>query len=178
MNEEQNSILSAESDKKSEPSYGKFSTLEELVKAYNALESEFTRRSQKLKEYEKTYGEEDVEVKKAELQEKYGLNAEIMEEAEGIAKTQNKKLEDALLTTLTKKPTTVEEMASDEKVIDRVLSEKKNRESVIAAYLTKIKGIDAPPTLPKGGAMPTVAPIRPQTVKEAGEIAREILENL
>ena len=101
-----------------------------------------------------------------------------MEEAEGIAKTQNKKLEDALLTTLTKKPTTVEEMASDEKVIDRVLSEKKNRESVIAAYLTKIKGIDAPPTLPKGGAMPTVAPIRPQTVKEAGEIAREILENL
>ena len=53
MEQEQISDIPASSDKNTENSYGKFKTADELLKAYNALESEFTKRSQKLKEYEK-----------------------------------------------------------------------------------------------------------------------------
>ena len=39
-------------DKVKTDSFGKFSSGEELLKAYNSLEQEFTRRSQRLKELE------------------------------------------------------------------------------------------------------------------------------
>ena len=179
MNEEQTSAFVAESDQKKEPSFGKFSTLDELVKAYNALESEFTRRSQKLKEYEKANADGGTpEEKKAEWMRKYGFSEEILDMAAEAAKTQNKKMEECLLETLSKMPRTVEEMASDEQVIDKVLSNEKNRETVVSAYLRKIKGVNVPPTLPNGGAIPTLTPFRPKSVREAGEIAKEIFEKL
>ena len=47
MEQEQISSIPADGDKNTETSYGKFKSAEELLKAYNALESEFTKRSQK-----------------------------------------------------------------------------------------------------------------------------------
>lgn len=45
-------------NKKQEQRYGKFKTAEELLKAYGELEREFTRRAQKLAEYEKSGAEQ------------------------------------------------------------------------------------------------------------------------
>lgn len=190
MEQEQISVLPAqssgtqttESDKNTENSYGKFSTAEELVKAYNSLESEFTRRSQKLKEYEKKYGdgEKNTAEQKAELTRKYPIAPEIIEEAANAAEMQKDgtTVESALIRVLAEKVLTPEEMASDQRVVDRVLGEEKNRETVINAYLEKIRAMDAPTTLPKGGSLPTLPTRKASSVREAGEIARAIFEKL
>ena len=44
---------SNEDDKVETRAYGKFNSGEELLAAYNSLEKEFTRRSQRIKELEK-----------------------------------------------------------------------------------------------------------------------------
>ena len=190
MDTEQISVLPAdnsgtqtnEGDKNTGNSYGKFSTAEELVRAYNNLESEFTRRSQKLKEYEKAYGEsvKSIEEQKAELTRKYPIATEIIEEAARAAETRKDgtNVERALIEVLAEKVRSPEEMASDKRVVDRVLSEEKNREAVISAYVEKIRRMDAPTTLPKGGAIPTLPTRKATTVREAGEIARAIFEKL
>ena len=179
---EQTGTQTGEGDKKTGNSYGKFSTAEELVKAYESLESEFTRRSQKLKEYEKKYGEREknVEEQKEELTRKYPIAPEIIEEAARAAETQKegKNVESALIGVLAEKVLTPEEMASDQRVVDRVLSEEKNREAVINDYLEKIRRMDAPTTLPRGGALPTLPTRKASSVREAGEIAKAIFEKL
>ena len=178
MNEEQTYQYPAESDKVTEAPYGKFRNAEELLKAYNALESEFTRRSQKLKEYEKANGKEDAEAQStADLARKYGVSEETLEEARK-AVTETEKLETALIRVLATKNASKVPAASDQRVIDEVLSKESNREAVLNAYIASLKGTDVPPTLPKGGAIPTLRPFHPKTVREAGEIAKAILENL
>lgn len=195
MEKEQNSVIPAqdsgtqtidskievntESDKKTENSFGKFSTADELLKAYNALESEFTRRSQKLKEFEKNYGENGEKDEKAkESVRQYDIPEEILKEAEDKAKTQDGKFLTTLVGVLASKVRSTEEMASDKEVIDRVLGEEKNREAVINAYVEQIKRTSAPTTLPKGGAIPTLPARRATSVREAGDIAKAILEKL
>ena len=79
---------------------------------------------------------------------------------------------------LAEKVLTPEEMASDQRVVDRVLSEEKNREAVINDYLEKIRRMDAPTTLPRGGALPTLPTRKASSVREAGEIAKAIFEKL
>ena len=177
MNEEKPAVIPAESDKNTETSYGKFSGPDELLKAYEALESEFTRRSQKLKEYEKAYGK-GAEARKtpSELAKEYGVTEDVAEEA---LRAKEDRYENALIKTLASRVLSAEQMASDERVIGKVLSKEENREAVINAYVRSLKDADVPPTFPKnGGAIPTLRPYRPQTVHEAGEIARAILERL
>ena len=108
MEQEQTSNLSDNIDKKVENSYGKFKSAEELLKAYNALESEFTKRSQKLKEYEKNVlTVRSVEEQAEELVKKYPIASDYAEElAQEVAVSKvsnNNKLKEALLEVLVKK---------------------------------------------------------------------------
>lgn len=169
-------------DNGQETSYGKFKSAEELLKAYNALEGEFTKRSQKLSEYEKKSNAPDWEGKVAEFVKKYPIAERYADEVAGeIAKNgktiDDNSLERALLTVLSTKVKTADEMAEDKNVIDRVLSSEKNRDSVIKQYLEGIRRNVPPVTLPKGGAIPVTPPMSVRTIKEAGEIAIKILND-
>lgn len=184
MEQEQNLVnpVGSETDGKvEENSYGKFSDANELYKAYVALESEFTRRSQKLKEYEKSFGEigKSSEERKQELTRKFNVAPDIVEEAARRASAEtNGRIETSLIGVLNEKMLTPEQMASDSMVIDKVLSDKKNREAVINEYIEKIRGVDVPISSLGGGESPALPPYRPTTVKEAGEIAKAIIKQL
>ncbi len=180
--EEQTNIIPTEGDKENKDSFGKFRTADELLKAYNSLEGEFTKRSQKLKEMESMSKQTDWEGKVSELINAYPIAEkfsteiaqEIRENSE-LIKSESC-LEKALLSVLTKNYKTPEQYASDSAVVDKVLSNEENQEKIITNYLSKIKSKQSPVTLPKGGAIPLTPPQKVTSIKEAGELAKKIIE--
>ncbi len=177
MNEEKKEF--AENIDNERKGYGKFKSAEELLKAYNALEGEFTRRSQKLAELEK--GSTDTwEGKVDSFVKEYPIADTFADEvAEEITKNGKKidknNLERALLTVLSKKVKTADEMARDERVITKVLSDDRNKTAVIDDYLEGVRKNSPPTTLPRGGATPITAPMSMHTIKDAGNVALKIL---
>ena len=186
MDQEQISSFPAEEnvtdgDKKTENSYGKFNSAEELLKAYTALESEFTKRSQRLKELETAAKTAQKKEAVKTLFEKYPVAEQFEKEVnEELAKSAGAEngYQEALLTVLTRKVKSEDEMARDERVIRKVLSDEENREYVINGYLERIRQNSGVKSLPKGGAIPVAPVYRPRSVKEAGEIAKKILERM
>jgi hypothetical protein len=183
MNMEQTAAIpEVELDKESDASYGKFKSAEELLKAYQSLEGEFTKRSQQLKEYEKmdVTGPIDWEGKVRDFLATYPVAERYTEEIateiekDGDAVKHENCLETALLSVLSKKVKTPDELAADPEVVERVITT--NRDKVIEDYLQRVK-TDLPKTLPKGGSAPVNAPYRPRTVAEAGELVKKIIDN-
>ncbi|MBR1746685.1 MAG: hypothetical protein IJ735_00565 [Clostridia bacterium] len=172
---EDQTVKSAETiDNGPKESYGKFRSAEELLKAYNALQSEFTKRSQTLAQYEKEREESDRESKVKDFFHKYPVAEAYADELAQTVEQQNLSPEEALIGVLSKKIRSVEELAGDEKVVEKVLGDPKNRDRVITEYLDnfRIPGI----SLPKGGAIPLTPPMPIGTVEEAGRVALSILQ--
>lgn len=180
---EEKTLQPAEIDNGQEVSYGKFKSAEELLKAYNALQSEFTKRSQMLKEYEKKMNGYEWEGKVSDFVNKYPIAEKYTEELakeianDGELKDVENGLEKALLKVLSSKVKSVEEMASDENVIDKVISNEAIREKIIDRYLNEYDSKVLPVTLPKGGAIPVTPPLPARNVREAGRIAQKIIES-
>ncbi len=169
-----------EGDKKEETSYGKFNSAEELLKAYRSLESEFTKRSQRLKELESGIGVPAQKNEVKSLYEKYPVAERYAEEVnDEIAKSAGaESFEGALLNVLSRKVKSEDEMARDQGVIKKVLGDKENKEYVINGYIERIRENSSFKSLPKGGAIPVAPSYRPGSIKEAGEIAKKILERM
>jgi len=176
MNEDKVTAAGA-ADNGTETSYGKFKSAEELLRAYNSLETEFTKRSQKLSEYERRETGFDSKVtefvKNYPIAEKYA--DEIAAEIKDVGEIGERELERALLTVLSGKVKTAEQMAADDEVVRLVLKSENNRKAVINDYLDGVRRNGAPVTLPKGGATPVTPPSNPRTIKEAGSVAIKIL---
>ena len=184
---EQAQVSPAESDKAESASYGKFKTGEELLNAYNALEAEFTRRSQRFKELEgalNAKAESDKWADKVKaLGEKYpvarNLGKELtnyLERNEGLI-AEDDCLEKALLHILAERwdagangtsPAGSAERGSGEATSAEAAKEsEKEAESVVAKRKT--------PVIPvSGGEIPIVPPYRVSSVGEAGKMAMEI----
>lgn len=160
-------LLPTVSDKEEGDSYGKFKTALELKNAYEKLEQEFTRKSQKLKELEGKLAERAEDAKWTErvkaFQEAYpvskALGAEIttyLKENKGLIRDENC-LESALLHVLATK-----------------FEEKKSR-STQEVGSTSQRTDNAPRVISSGAI--SVAPRRePTTVKEANALATERLK--
>ena len=179
---EEKTLQPTDFDNGQQVSYGKFKSAEELLKAYNALQSEFTKRSQLLKEYEKQKEDRDWENKVESFVEKYPIAERYTKElADEIAHNGKLKdvengLEKALLSVLSSKVLTADEMAKDEQVIDKVLSDESVKERIIGQYLRDYDAGSLPITLPKGGAIPVTPPLPARNIREAGKIAQKIIE--
>lgn len=183
---EQPVILPAEGEKENITSFGKFQTAEELLKAYNSLEGEFTKRSQKLREYEAKAPaakiSTDWESKVNSLLAKYPVANNYTDElAKEIADNKSllndeNCLENALIGVLSKKVVSKKDMASDSEVVSMVLEG--NRDKIIGDYLNTIRSNPVPKTFPKtGGAIPVTAS-KPITLTEAGKLAQKYLEEI
>jgi len=185
MDENEKTVLPAEGDKEN-TSFGKFRTAEDLLKAYNSLESEFTKRSQKLRELEQTKdsAKTDWESKVNELYAKYPVaNACTDDLIKEISENKNSMseenfLENALISVLAKKIVSKEQAATDEEVVKMVLENEENREKVINDYLGKIRSNPVPKAFPKAGGAIPVTPNKPLTLAEAGRIAQKYLEGI
>jgi hypothetical protein len=185
IDKEQQEILPTESDKEKENSFGKFRNAEELLKAYNSLEGEFTKRSQKLRELEQNKpAKTDWEKKVANLFEKYpkanSYTDEIITEIADNKTLLNEEscLENALISVLSKKIVTKEQASEDNEVVNLVLEKQENKDKIIASYLDTIRSEKVPKTFPKAGGAIPVTPNKPTSLAEAGRIAQKYLEQI
>ena len=118
-------------DKKSEVSFGKFKDAESLVNAYNSLQSEFTKRCQKIKELE------------------------------------------GALSSFDKKNPSVEVTAENKEQTQDITGEKK--QEILKEYLSGILGRKQKAIVLDGSGVGVKTPVnRPKTIRQAGELAKEI----
>ncbi len=187
----QESILQKGSEKGASTPLGKFADSEELAKAYKALEAEFTRRSQRLRELEKSAEEgkqagEQTEGKQADWEEKVGnlfarypfartLSAEIEEyiKQNNNIIAENDCLEYALINVLSN---ALADKAEAEKQKDSEEQKELLRQQIIGEYLSSLNK-QAPKIMPRGGLIPATAPLKPASIAEAGQLAKKILNS-
>ena len=175
--------------------FGKFSTAEELVSAYNSLESEFTRRCQKLKELER----ENEKLKKTEqpvknsenevfqrgkafkdkypdaeelLPSLYELAAKSGDEAEGF-------LERAYVNYLKGEIDNQKSYySSNGYILEKAYENQAVKDGIIREYLV---GVDnSKPTVGRfkgNGESVITPPSKPKTLSEANRIANIIFQN-
>lgn len=179
------------SEKGTSTPLGKFANEQELAKAYRALEAEFTRRSQRLRELEKTSDKgdksvlpkeeksEDWEKKVNNLFTKYPIARTLSAEIEEYIKNndeiiaQDDCLEYALINILS---TTFAGKAEQEQEKSTVQDQERVRKEIIAEYIASLN-TQAPKVMPRGGEIPTAPPLKATTIKEAGLLAEKIFNS-
>lgn len=165
----------------------KFKNPEELAKAYEELEKEFTRRSQRLAKLEKELQEKDV-VKEEDWEQIVDKFFEKTPAAKPFAKDMAREiiadptlrdgtdcLEVALTRVLLSKYRTPEEMLSDGQFLkEHVLNSDAVKQAVIEDYLSGLK-VGRPPVVMSDGGEVLVAPkSKPRTIEEAGAMFTKI----
>ena len=175
-----------------EVSFGKFKDAKSLVNAYNSLQAEFTRRSQRLKALEgalekadkdiyspsETRCEESSEAAVATFLKGYpkaeSYIAAIKEKVDGDYRSE--KLIGAYAELLQDEK---EQAVDEDKLSELALKSPLVRELVIKNYLKDVAG-KAPAAVimaDGGGAMVASPPKKPKSVSEAGELAYELFKN-
>lgn len=161
---------------------GKFKTVDALLDAYNSLEAEFTRRSQRLKElegktlngnaeHESASQEMNVEAKKyAILSGKTDLNnAEI-----SLTKKSNEQAEACVAEPNVEGGVVKSANDNDSKDTDDDISEE-IKEKIIAQYLSKIRTC-APNVLAGGGVYVGAPKARVKTLDDAAKQATDLFK--
>lgn len=167
-----------------ENSFGKFKNTEELLKAYNELEKEFTKKSQRLKEMERVEipSEQGFPDLKQEVDKFFAEN----ENAKVYAKDMALFLEDnpqmlsdknclnvALNAVLMNKIVKPEDLVKDEKFLGEfVFSNEDIKKKIVDEYLD---GLSTPPEVLKTNGQSSIAPPnKPKTIEEAGWMLRQL----
>ncbi len=167
---------------------GKFKSVDALLQAYESLQAEFTRRSQRLKKLEKetenrakerdlATGAEKLrkiaEERKAEAAEFDSFVAELEERARPAIDTVE--AEEAGESPFVAEKREVEPLSSDQ-LYQKAVSDENVRLKIIGEYLSSLGKTGVP--LMRGGAGTLVAPpIKPKSVEEAGNMALRFFKN-
>lgn len=167
---------------------GKFKSVDALLQAYESLQAEFTRRSQRLKQLERETEERGREVasatgaeklrkiaeeRKAEVAQFDSYVAEIEECARSVSDTAEADGEQ-------NSPPVVEnrevEVLSSDSLYQKVVGDENVRLKIIGEYLSSLGKTGAP--LMRGGAGTLVAPPqKARSVEEAGSMALRFFKN-
>lgn len=168
--------------------YGKFKDAKTLLDAYNSLQGEFTRKSQKLAEMQKKIeenafftsqnenledvlnGQTDSEQYKKEIEEMLAKNENIsnLPNKYRVAFEMVKTAKDKLATDL-----------NSPEFYDKYISKNENiKTKIIGEYLSSLNNIKVAPKMISGNSASVhFAPVdKPKTVKEAGEIFSKMLK--
>lgn len=169
-------------------SLGKFKNANSLLKAYEDLEKEFTRKSQRLSELEKSIEKDNVEKStpsyaKSDWQEKtkefLSNNSEAKDFAEEISKIlfEDKdlaclpnSLELAYAKVLASKYRSNEELVKDDQFLENfIYNDEKIKNTIIKKYLSEVNNNHVPPIVlnSKGTTVGFVAPEKPKNLSEA-----------
>ena len=169
---------------------GKFRSVDALLQSYNNLEAEFSRRTARLKELEATARE----TAEADLWERkltdffgkypfareYGAKIGDYVEQHGELVTDEICLERALLAVLSEQRNSSlgdENVEVGNLVNDKVGKSEQVRENKNEPARKALEQVQvAPPRLlSSGGSLPPIAPKRPRTIMEAGQLALDML---
>ena len=163
---------------------GKFKDTKTLLEAYNNLQSEFTRKSQKLAELQKK-NEDSVKIESYENLDdflaKHTGNDKYKKDIMEIIATDNEicslpnRFEVALKIAKSK---SAENLESQEYLDKYVLNNDKVTNKVITDYLSNLNGVSPAPKATFGSPTIYFSPAieKPKTLQEAGEIFKKMLK--
>lgn len=171
---------------------GKFKSVEELIKAYNNLQSEFTKKCQYLNEIlkEKSDNVENNTPEKVEFDwqnsvdsflEKYPQAKEFSKEIADVITSDKdlmshqNSLEIAYSKVLENDNTRLKKLLKDERFIEKNISENV-KQSILKEYLNQVNNYSPFLMNSKGGNNITASYKKPISVFEAGEMAKKIFK--
>ena len=182
---ENNSNL--DSDTNSEgSSLGKFKNSDELLKAYQMLEKEFTKKCQKIKELEAL---NDNEKKSPDSSDNDNISPKSVN---NVSKNmENKSLKDMLIETFSSakkqennfneqtKREELNESLNEEQLKEFIFSSSEIRNKFIENYLTEIQSQKTAPLMVNtiNSNFCVMPKQKPKSITDAGEYAKEILKN-
>ncbi len=168
---------------------GKFKDAESLLKAYNSLQTEFTKKSQRLSELENSKDEFTHEEKLnqaiKELGSSYDIalkfSNEIKQDLKDV-KVENyaQVVRDELLKKLSSKYKSASDLVMDEKFLsDYIYSNQTIKDNIIRDYLSQLTNVTPTRVMSNiSGSIPVSPPNIPTTIKEAGNLAKNIIKKI
>lgn len=169
--------------------WGKFKDAESLLKAYNSLQTEFTKKSQKLSELENSNTEFNKEEKLnnaiKELEKDYNtaelFSQNIRQALKNVdADNYSQLAKEELLKNLQNNYKSASDYACDEKFLNEfIYSNEKIRDNIIKSYLANIKNGNPVKVVSNiSSSIPLCPPNNPTTIKDAGRLAQKIIKQI
>lgn len=168
---------------------GKFKDAESLLKAYNALQSEFTKKSQRLSELEgemKPLEKQDkINAVLKEIEDKYTFSKPFKDALKenlllSDGEDYKKLAEQNLLELLAKNYKSPDEMVKDEMFLSNYIFNNKDiKEAIVKEYLSQLKSAPKIKVATNfNSSILATPPKTVQTINEAGNIAKYIIKKL
>lgn len=187
-NEEISDFEKIDTENQNGSMYGKFKDAKNLLDAYNSLQGEFTRKSQKLADLQKKYEEiavfaqskEEIDdvLEKCTDSDKYKKEIEeIISKNNSINSLPNKY--SVALETIKEAENKIAEKLNSQEFYDEYISKnEKIKAQIIDEYLSKLNNISTTPKIIAGNSTSVhFSPAeKPKTMKEAGEIFSKMLK--
>ena len=182
----------AEPDKTTENSegsiYGKFKDAETLLEAYNSLEAEFTRKSQKLSELQKKFEENETISNNDSIEEilnnitdseKYKKEVtEILDKNQDLSNLPNKN--HIAFKIIKEAERKTEETLNNQEFLEKYFESNENlKQKILSKYLSSLNETSSAPKVISGNASNIyISPSlnMPKTLKDAGEILSKMLK--
>ena len=166
--------------------FGKFKDAESLLKAYNSLEAEFTKKSQKLASLESENVKTQNELTKIAEQEKrvdeFVSKFEIAKPfksalKESLAQGEDVDIKEETIRLISKSYKSAEEFSHDEEFLNNyIFSNQGIKDKIVKDYLSKITQ-NSPIKVENGaGSISLTPPKVPTTINEAGKLAKSIIK--
>ena len=166
--------------------FGKFKDAESLLKAYNNLEAEFTKKSQKLASLELENAKTQSEINKQNEQEKaveeFVSKFEFAKPftsalKESLRNKDDADIKDEALNLLSTSYKTAEQYSEDEEFLNKfIFSNQGIKERIVKDYLSKITQ-SSPIKMDVGASSISLsAPKKPSSIKEASSLAKSIIK--
>lgn len=176
-------------DDKGSINLGKFKDAESLLKAYNSLQTEFTKKSQRLSELEHSKEEfsreEKINQAIKDLEQNHNIAQKFCQEIKLAVKDVDAQdysgvVKDELLKNLEKNYKTASEYIADEQFLtDFVYNNPTIRENIIREYLANLTNASPVRVASNiSSSIPISPPNIPTTIKEAGSLAKNIIKQV
>lgn len=168
---------------------GKFKDAESLLKAYNSLQTEFTKKSQRLSELEnsKTEFTREEKINQAikDLEQSYNIARNFTNDIKQAVKEIDSAdytqiVRDELIKNLEKNYKTANQYIEDEQFLkEYVYSNQSVRENIIRDYLANLTSTSPVRVVSNiSSSIPLSPPNTPTTIKEAGRMAKNIIKQI
>ncbi len=164
---------------------GKFRDVDSLLKAYNSLESEFTRKSQRLAELEseRVSSEKenarlaDIDRRVDEFVTKFDFAIPFSSALkESLAEDENLNLESKAMELIANNYKSAKDYACDSEFLNNyIYSNQDIKDRIIKDYLSNVTQ-SSPIKVDNSGSILLTAPKIPTTIKEAGDLAKSIIK--
>jgi hypothetical protein len=168
---------------------GKFKDAESLLKAYNSLQTEFTKKSQRLSELENSKTEFVREEKINEAIKELTQNHNIAEQFSNQIKEAVKDIDaqnyaqivsEELLKNLERNYKSASDLINDQHFLQEYVYSNNNiRENIIRDYLTSLTNVTPTRVMSNiSSSIPISPPNIPTTIQDAGKLAKNIIKKI